>query len=89
MRERDAGDEVQRRRLRWQARRGLLENDILIGRFLEREGDRLDAEDVRALAALLALPDNDLLDLLLARRDPSGALDDNHVRALLARMRAT
>ncbi|MCK6429294.1 MAG: succinate dehydrogenase assembly factor 2 [Aquabacterium sp.] len=88
MRERAGSGEVERRRLRWRARRGLLENDILIGRFLDREGARLDAEDLRALEVLLALPDNDLLDLLLARKDPAGALDDNRVRALLARMRA-
>ncbi|GAB4465815.1 MAG: hypothetical protein OHK0044_04960 [Burkholderiaceae bacterium] len=88
MRERDADDDVQRRRLRWRARRGLLENDILIGRFLDREAGRLDAEDLRALEALLALPDGELLELLLARKDPAGALDDNRVRALLARMRA-
>lgn len=88
MRERDADGDVQRRRLRWRARRGLLENDILIGRFLDREAGRLDAEDLRALEALLALPDGELLDLLLARKDPAGALDDNRVRALLARMRA-
>jgi antitoxin CptB len=89
MRKDDGLGEVERRRLRWRARRGLLENDILIERFLDREGEQLDAEDARALAALLALPDNDLLDLLLARKDPAGALDDNRVRALLARMRAT
>jgi len=81
-------DEVRRRRLRWRARRGLLENDILIGRFLDRESARLDAEDLRALEALLALPDIELLDLLLARKDPTGTLDDDRVRALLARMRA-
>ncbi len=80
--------EAELRRLRWRARRGLLENDILIGRFLDREGGRLDADDLRAFAALLALSDTDLLDLLLARKEPDGALDDNRVRALLARMRA-
>jgi antitoxin CptB len=85
----DGPGEVERRRLRWRARRGLLENDILIGRFLDREGERLDAADLQALDALLALPDNELLDLLLARKDPAGALDDNRVHALLARMRAT
>ncbi|MFN3566305.1 MAG: succinate dehydrogenase assembly factor 2, partial [Burkholderiaceae bacterium] len=46
--------EVELRRLRWRARRGLLENDILIGRFLDREAGRLDADDLRALDALLA-----------------------------------
>jgi antitoxin CptB len=79
--------DVERRRLRWRARRGMLENDLVLGRFLEREGDRLDASDLAALEALLALPDGDLLDLLLARKDPPGALDNNAVRALLGRMR--
>jgi antitoxin CptB len=88
MSERGELGEVERRRLRWRARRGLLENDILIGRFLDREAGRLDADDLLALGALLALPDNDLLDLLLARKEPGGALDDNRVRALLTRMRA-
>ncbi len=88
MRQPDGPAEAELRRLRWRARRGLLENDILISRFLEREGERLDAADLRALAALLALPDDDLLDLLLARKGPAGPLDDNRTRALLARMRA-
>jgi antitoxin CptB len=84
----EAYDAAQQRRLRWRARRGLLENDILIERFLDREGTRLDAADLQAFAALLALSDPDLLDLLLARKEPTGTLDDDRVRALLARMRA-
>lgn len=83
----EAIGEVWLRRLRWRARRGLLENDLLISRFLEREGQRLDNDDLHALEALLELPDNDLADLLLARKDPSGPLDDNRVRALIERIR--
>jgi antitoxin CptB len=81
--------ELERRRLRWRARRGLLENDLIVGRFLDREGDRLDVTEVLSLEALLDLPDNELLDLLLARKDPQGALDNNAVRSLLRRMRTT
>ena len=81
--------ELERRRLRWRARRGLLENDLIVSRFLDREGDRLDVTEVLALEALLDLPDNELLDLLLARKDPQGALDNNAVRNLLRRMRTT
>jgi antitoxin CptB len=81
--------ELERRRLRWRARRGLLENDLIVSRFLDREGDRLDVTEVLALEALLDLPDNELLDLLLARKDPQGALDNNAVRSLLRRMRTT
>ena len=81
--------DLERRRLRWRARRGLLENDLILSRFLDREGDRLDIPEVLALEALLDLPDNELMDLLLARKDPQGALDNNAVRSLLKRMRTT
>ena len=81
--------DLERRRLRWRARRGMLENDLIISRFLDREGDVLDVTDVLALEALLDLPDTELIDLLLARKDPPGALDNNAVRSLLARMRTT
>ena len=81
--------DLERRRLRWRARRGMLENDIIVSRFLDREGDVLDVTDVLALEALLDLPDGELIDLLLARKDPQGALDNNAVRSLLQRMRTT
>ena len=81
--------ELERRRLRWRARRGMLENDLIISRFLDREGEALDGADLVALEALLDLPDNELIDLLLARKDPQGALDNNAVRSLLGRMRTT
>jgi antitoxin CptB len=89
MPDRPSVGELERRRLRWRARRGMLENDLILGRFLDREGDVLGVADVRALEALLELPDNELMDLLLARKDPSGALDNNAVRDLLERMRTT
>jgi antitoxin CptB len=79
--------DLERRRLRWRARRGMLENDLLLGRFLERAGDTLAVDEVVALEALLDLPDGELFDLLLARKDPQGELDNNAVRALLGRMR--
>ena len=81
--------ELERRRLRWRARRGLLENDLIVSRFLDREGDRLEVGEILALEALLDLPDSELLDLLLGRKDPAGALDNNAVRTLLKRMRST
>ena len=74
------------RRLRWRARRGLLENDVLIGRFLDRQGDALSPADADALARLLDVPDGELLDLLLGRRQPLGELDVPAVRDLLVRL---
>jgi len=80
--------DLERRRLRWRARRGLLENDLLIGRFLDRYEGELQAADVAAMKQLLDLPDNDLLDLLLSRKEPAAELDTIPIRKLLARIRS-
>ncbi|AZR85532.1 Flavinator of succinate dehydrogenase [Bordetella pertussis] len=79
--------ELQRARLRWRARRGLLENDLIITRYLDACEDQLTDEDVTALTQLFELGDNDLLDLLLAREEPEGALDTPRLRAIIDRMR--
>ena len=81
-------DELQVRRLRWRARRGLLENDVILSRFFDRHADSIDAGHGEALAVLLELADKDLLDLLLARSEPRGALDTAPVRSLLGLMRS-
>lgn len=54
-------------RIRWRARRGLLENDLLLKRFLEKELEGLSPKELQALDVLLLLSDNDLLDLLMGR----------------------
>jgi antitoxin CptB len=74
------------RRLRWRGRRGLLENDLLIQRFLDREGDALNAADVQALGRLLELPDPVLFELLLGRQPPAGELDAPAIRNMLGRL---
>ena len=84
----DAALPLARRRLRWRARRGLLENDLIISRFFERHGDLLTGDEMVSIEALLDLPENELLDLLLARTDLPCALDIPHVRAMLQRLRA-
>ena len=62
-------------RLKSDARRGLLENDLILQRFFERYGAQLNAEDGRVLSQLLALEDNDLMDLLIGRKDSVAALE--------------
>jgi antitoxin CptB len=52
-------------RLKSDARRGLLENDLILQRFFDRHGAQLNAEDGKVLSQLLALEDNDLMDLLI------------------------
>lgn len=80
--------ELERTRLRWRARRGLLENDLLITRFLDANEEQLTDDDVDGLAKLFELGDNDLLDLLLSRTEPEGELDCREVRDVLSRIRA-
>ena len=80
-------DPANRARLRWRSRRGLLENDIILTRFLDAHEESLTDEDVDALSRLLDLADNPLMDLILARKEPEGEVDLPHVRALLARLR--
>ncbi|WP_313313827.1 succinate dehydrogenase assembly factor 2 [Pulveribacter sp.] len=73
--------------LRWRCRRGLVENDLFIERFFARHGDRLTLGQARALTALMDLSDNDLLDLLMARSEPTGDIATDEVKAVLAQMR--
>jgi|APFre7841882724_1041349.scaffolds.fasta_scaffold00282_3 antitoxin CptB len=68
-----AGD-AELRRLRWRCRRGLLENDLLLTRFLDREERRLDAKALRDLNELLAFDDHTLWDLLSGRAEPDPRL---------------
>ena len=74
-------------KLKWRCRRGLLENDLLIERFFEKHEAQLTVRQADALAALMELADNDLLDLLLRRKDPEGELDTADVKELLGLLR--
>jgi antitoxin CptB len=74
-------------KLRWRCRRGLLENDLLIERFFDRYAPSLTLRQAQALGELMDLADNDLLDLLLRRREPAGELDRPDVREVLEMLR--
>jgi antitoxin CptB len=79
---------MDRTRLRWRARRGLLENDLMLTKYLDTYETSLTDVDVSALTQLFEMVDTDLLDLLLARVEPVGALDRPAVHAVLANIRA-
>ncbi len=81
-------DPANRQRLRWRARRGLLENDIILTRFLDANETSLSDEEVDALTRLLDLSDNALMDLMLSRKELEGEVDLPHVRALLQRLQS-
>ena len=75
-------------KLRWRCRRGLLENDLFLERFFARHGAAITAPQALVLEELMQLADNDLLDLMLARREPWGELDRPEVRQLLQQLRS-
>ena len=80
-------DPTELNRLKWRCKRGLLENDLFIERFFKEQGSTLTNRHVAGLQPLMDLPDNELLDLLLVRREPEGALDTPEVNEVLALMR--
>jgi len=71
-------DRVARDRLKWKCRRGLLELDLVLERYLR--GNPEDAE----LSELLELPDNDLWDIVSGRSERY----DVRFEGLVARLRA-
>jgi antitoxin CptB len=81
-------DERSLSKLKWRCRRGLLENDLFIERFFERYADRLTVRQAAALDELMDLGDNDLLDLLLRRKEPDGAINTSDVREVLGMLRS-
>jgi len=62
-------NDAEMNRLRWRCRRGMLENDLVLGRFLEVHGARLEGERLAAFSALLEYPDDELWRLVSGRRE--------------------
>jgi len=71
-------------RLRWRCRRGLLENDLILARFLDLRGDAVTEPELIGLDRSLDLSDNELWDLLSGRLEP----EDAAMRPLLDTLRA-
>ncbi|PLC55181.1 succinate dehydrogenase assembly factor 2 [Pollutimonas nitritireducens] len=78
--------ELERARLRWRARRGLLENDLIITRFLDQYETELTDSDVSALTLLFEMDDNELLDVLLDRVKLDGVYATPDILRLVTQM---
>ncbi|MEK6735207.1 MAG: succinate dehydrogenase assembly factor 2 [Pseudomonadota bacterium] len=55
-------------RARWRCRRGLLELDIILQRFMDQYYCQLDTDELQQFERLLLLSDNDLWDSIAARK---------------------
>ena len=60
----DAKSEAELRRIAWRCRRGLLELDIVLQRFVAQYYEGLSVAELSAFDAMLALPDNDFWALV-------------------------
>lgn len=52
----------------WRCRRGMLELDIVLQRFMDQNYRQLDETGLLQFERLLALPDNDLWDLISGKQ---------------------
>ncbi len=51
----------------------MLENDLILIRFLDSRGDRISDAELEALESMLQLSDNDLWEMLSGRQEPADA----------------
>ena len=70
--------------MRWRCRRGMLENDLILTRFLDARGSTISAAEVAALDRLLDLVDGELWDLIAGRAEPG----DVELLPIVAALRA-
>ena len=70
--------------LKWQLRRGKLELDIVLQRFRERYPfEQLSDQELQALADLLELSNDELLDMFLDRNQPSAPDQQQMLKKIL------
>ena len=75
--------ETEIKRLAWRCRRGMLELDIVLQRFIQSHFDTLTNGELRQLDLLLDYPDNDFWDLVSTRKTVT---NNNDLSSLLAKL---
>lgn len=69
-------------KLKWRARRGLLENDVILSKFFAQY-QQLTITQADALTQLCNLTDNELLDLIFKKTTLPEAIDTPDVQEIL------
>jgi antitoxin CptB len=70
---------------RWQCRRGMLELDLLLNNFVDKNASALSSQQKQVFELLLTYPDQTLLGLLLG----SAASSDPAISAIVQQIQAT
>ncbi|WP_196398939.1 FAD assembly factor SdhE [Legionella saoudiensis] len=76
-------DAREKARLAWHCRRGMLELDLILQRFLEQGLDKLSKDEIRAFDSLLSCTDPELYAWLMGQMDP----EDNELKAIVTLIR--
>ncbi len=71
-------------RVRWRSRRGLLELDIVLGRFIDAFYMQLNEAELLVFEELLDMPDNPLWDMIAGRQEAT----QDAQRALLEKIKS-
>ena len=77
-------DRIAHDRLKWKCRRGLLELDLVLGRFMQGGVGAMDEAGLRGFSELLDMQDNELWDIVSGRSDSYAA----GLHDVVARLRA-
>lgn len=82
--------DAEQRRLAWRCRRGLLELDIVLQAFVSKEFESLNMMELEAFDDLLALPDNEFLDLIQSSKSVKkvGSFATNTTNLMLEKLRS-
>jgi antitoxin CptB len=75
--------DAEQRRLAWRCRRGMLELDIVLQRFVANHFNELSLAEMHVFDEMLELPDNEFWGLLSA---PIGSHLSENERAVIAKM---
>ena len=78
-------DRIARDRLKWKCRRGLLELDLVLERFLRTQGAEMGDTELEMLTELLDTADPELWDIVSGRTERY----DPRFAGLVARLRAS
>lgn len=77
--------DAEQKRLAWRCRRGLLELDIVLQRFIKDEFYQLSLGELLVFDAMLELPDNDFWDYISGT---STAKKDEDMTAVITKIKA-
>ncbi|MGH8705937.1 MAG: succinate dehydrogenase assembly factor 2 [Burkholderiales bacterium] len=77
-------DRIAHEKLKWKCRRGRLELDLVLERFMQQQGAGMSDAERASLDELLDYPDNDLWDVVSGRSNRF----DQRLGGIVARLRS-